>query len=222
MSKPVVCLIDENPLVQVGWEKSLESNASLAYYRDHLELFKDAENKPNLISSFSCIITGKNFSHLQFDIVNSDVCEQLRKKSTGPIFLNWQGYISKDYLEKNFDGKIFHRYGVKWHTLRLRIQKLDKKKIVIKPQVQPSAPTKKITKDQKCFELLKSMADRAEGEHKKKIEFYAFKDPSTGIKLLEAIYTSLLTNKDRSFSCPSRYINSSPVIAAKILHDTLQ
>jgi hypothetical protein len=65
------------------------------------------------------------------------------------------------------------------------------------------------------------MARKATGPHKEKIEYYAYQDQKTGVQLLEAIYNRLLTDKDRPTTCPSKYINSSPVIAQRILHETL-
>lgn len=223
MEKPKVCVIDENPVVKTGWEKSLVSHAHLDFFRDHRDLFLLAEKDKTLIPSYSCIIIGRLYPHMNLDIVNSDVPETLKNSATGPVFLNWQGYVAKEDLEKHFDGKIFHRYGIKWHTLRLRIQKLEKKKnsSVMPPPPVHTFQDNQITKFQKCQDLLKHMANRAEGSHKDKIKFYAEHDNETGIKLLEAIYNRLLVCKERPISCPSHYINSSPIIAARILRETL-
>ena len=78
-----------------------------------------------------------------------------------------------------------------------------------------------ISKPERCSELLKLMARRATGVHKNKIEHYAYQDQKSGLNLLEAIYQRLLTDKDRPMSCPSKYINSSPIIAQRILRETL-
>ncbi len=221
--KPRVCVIDENSLVKVGWERSLGHHADLYFYRDHRGLFEDAETDPLLIPSFHVIIVGRMYPHINLDIVNSDIPESLRKIATGPVFLNWQGYVSKTDLDKNFDGKIFHRYGIKWHTLRLRILRVERKKNAFEPARSPlkSRSTLCVSRSQKCRELLKLMALRAEGQHKKKIEQLAKNDTETGIKLLEAIYNKLLIDKNRPENCPSRYINSSPIIAARILREVL-
>ena len=146
------------------------------------------------------------------------------------ILLNWQGYVTKDEVNSKFDGKLFHRYGVKWQTLRLRIQKFEKNqrmtrklppskefKITEKQRQQVSS----ISRPDKCGEILKSMAKKATGPHREKIEFYAYHDRKTGVKLLEAIYNRLLTDKNRPETCPSWYINSSPVIAQRILKEAL-
>ncbi len=221
--KPRVCVIDENLLVKVGWERSLGHHADLFFYRDHRPLLEDAAKDALLIPSFQCIIIGRVYPHISLDIVNSDIPEKIRKIATGPVFLNWQGYVAKGDLEKNFDGKIFHRYGIKWHTLRLRIQRVERKKNSFE-QIHPPTKLKAnilVSRSQKCRELLKSMASRAEGMHRRKIEFLAKSDPETGIKLLEAIYNKLLVDKNRPSNCPSRYINSSPVIAARILREVL-
>lgn len=230
--KPYVCLLDEDPDVRQGWEQSLASDAQLFYFQDHLELLNEAARQKSLIPSFTCIIVGRYFRHINLDVVTSNVPELLRENGAGPVFLNWQGYVTKEEVNAKFDGKLFHRYGVKWQTLRLRIQKFEKSlksfKTVTEIQSQEnSAPvyypkaTSSISKPDKCIEILKTMAKNAEQGHKDKIEFFASQDPSTGIKLLEAIYDRLLTDKNRPENCPSRYINSSPIIAKRILKEAL-
>lgn len=221
--KPRVCVVDENPLVKVGWERSLGSQVDLYFYQDHFVLFEQAEKDSKLIPSFQCIILGRMFPQVGLDIISCDVPGRIKRLATGPLFLNWQGYVAKNDLNRSFDGKIFHRYGIKWHTLRLRIQKIEKKKRNWKercPPIQVSMPFDS-SRSQKCRELLRAMAFRAEGRHRRRIEYYAKSDPQTGIKLLEAIYNKLLIEKDRPKDCPSRYINSSPVIAARILREVL-
>ncbi|MBP6217680.1 MAG: hypothetical protein KA436_03730 [Oligoflexales bacterium] len=228
--KPKVCVIDENPSVKFGWEKSLSDQAQLDFYQDHRDLVLKAEKDPSLIPSYACIIVGRLYPHIGLDIVQSTVPQLLRQSAKGPVFLNWQGYIVKEELEKKFDGKIFHRYGIKWHTLKLRIQRMDKKKKQSqKPFVLPSsqqnlAPVPKqvrMSKVQRCQSLLKLMASRAEGQHREKIEHYAFHDSKGGVALLEAIYNRLLVDRKGLEGCPSRYINSSPVIAVRILREAL-
>lgn len=221
--KPRVCVVDENSLVKVGWERSLGHHADLFFYRDHHGLFQDAEKDPTLIPSFQVIIVGRIYPHLPLDIVNTDIPERLRKQANGPVFLNWQGYVAKGDLDRNFDGKIFHRYGIKWHTLRLRILRVERKKNCLEPIRTPLKQRAQInvSRAQKCRELLRTMASKAEGQHRRKIENFAKNDTENGIKLLEAIYNKLLVDKNRPENCPSRYINSSPVIAARILREVL-
>ncbi len=221
--KPRVCIVDENLLVKVGWERSLGHHAELFFYRDHRPLLEDAERDETLIPSFQCIILGRMYPHIGLDIVHSDIPEQIRKQAGGPVFLNWQGYVTKNDLDTNFDGKIFHRYGIKWHTLRLRIQRVERRKNTVEHVHLPEKTkvNSYISRSQKCRELLRLMAARAEESHRRKIEYMAKNDPETGIKLLEAIYNKLLVDKNRPSNCPSRYINSSPVIAARILRDVL-
>jgi hypothetical protein len=228
--KPTVCLIDEDDNVRIGWTKTLGSDANLLYFQDHLELLNQAAREPGLIQSLACIIAGRYFHHIKLDIVKSNVPNTLKASGAGALFLNWQGYITKDEVNTKFDGKLFHRYGVKWQTLRLRIQKFDKAQKNTKKPVYDSTqlgflnkgiPDAGVSKPEKCTELLKLMARRASGSHKERIEFYAYQDQRTGMQLLEAIYNRLLTDKNRPTSCPSRYINSSPVIAQRILHEAL-
>ena len=228
--KPSVCVIDEDPFVKEGWLRSLKSDAELHYFSDHLGVFKKAATDRKLISSFSCIVMGRHFNHLDLDIVGSAVPETLKSSGGGPIFLNWQGYISKEDLGRKFDGKLFHRYGVRWQTLRLRIQKFEKRR---RQRSQPigewfsAGESIRLNGDtlesrpERCSALLRSMARNASGLHKEKIAFYADHDTGSGVRLLEAIYNKLVTDKNRPDSCPSRYINSSPVIAKRILREAL-
>lgn len=227
--RPIVCVIDEDSYVHEGWEASLKTDAELQYYKDHLELFKKASSNKGLLASFSCIIIGRHFSHLNLDIVNSPIPDTLKSSSSAPLFLNWQGYITKDELKDKFDGKLFHKYGVRWQTLRLRIQKHEKKNQLSKTSTAEVPSSDKnhkkiapiISKPERCSNLLKTMAKNASGVHKERIEFYANHDQKNGVHLLEAIYNKLVTDKNRPATCPSKYINSSPVIAKRILHETL-
>ena len=229
--KPIVCVIDESDEVRKGWKDSLGQDARLVDFRDHVELVAAAESDPTLVASLHCIIVGRYFKHLGgFDIVTSDALQGLKQSHCGPIFLNWQGYITKEELASSFDGKLFHRYGVKWQTLRLRIQKFEKiqknRTRCLEPLVemevkkgQQEKPTS--SRPERCFEILKLMAANASGSHREKIEYFAQHDRKSGIQLLEAIYNRLVTDKNARPGCPSRYINSSPVIAKRMLRDAL-
>lgn len=228
--KPIVCLIDEDEHVKIGWEKSLSHDATLLYFQDHLELFNQATQDEDLIKSMSCIIIGRYFRHINLDVVNSSVTDTLRSSGAAPIFLNWQGYITKEEVNSKFDGKLFHRYGVKWQTLRLRVQKFEKSQKSDRKSMtnhkysgflENRLRQEGVSKPERCSELLKLMARKAAGAHREKIEHYAYQDQKTGIQLLEAIYNRLLTDRNRPSTCPSRYINSSPVIAQRILHEAL-
>lgn len=230
--KPIVCLIDEDDKVKRGWEQALGVDALLQYYPDHLELFNHSAREKDLIKNFSCVIIGRHFKQLNLDVVSSNVPDNLKSAGAGPIFLNWQGYITKDEVNSKFDGKLFHRYGVKWQTLRLRIQKFEKtqkfptEKMPITEKYarvyeNKCKETATASRPEKCSALLKEMASKADGIHREKIEFYAYRDVVSGRQLLEAIYNRLLTDKNRPETCPSRYINSSPVIAQRILHNAL-
>ncbi len=228
--KPIICLLDENPDVKQGWENTLGQDAQLYYFQDHLSLFNEVAKNKGLISSFTCIVMGRYFRHINLDVVTSNVPDLLREQGAGPIFLNWQGYVTKEEVNVKFDGKLFHRYGVKWQTLRLRVQKFEKSLKPFKPVLELkkeipidffSKPTSCISRPDKVLEILQTMARNAESPHREKIEFLAMKDPTNGIKLLEAIYDRLLTDKNRPENCPSRYINSSPIIAKRILKEAL-
>ncbi len=226
--KPKVCVIDEDDRVKQGWELSLKQDAQLFYYRDHLELLKRSASDSELISSFQCIIVSRYFSHLKLDVVNSAIPETLKAAGAGPIFLNWQGFIKKEDLSHKFDGKLFHKFGVRWQTLRLRILKTGRRPSRPKPLIPNIAKADKgknslpdSSRPERCAALLRSMAINATGDHRSRIEFFALHQPQKGVQLLEAIYNSLVTSKDRPSTCPSRYIHSSPVIAKRILHDTL-
>lgn len=229
--RPSVCIIDEDPSVHKGWKISLAEDADLYSYQNHHELLAAAEKQSELIPSFACIIIGRYFKEISIDSVASDFTDSLKAQGAGPLFLNWQGYVTKEEVNNRFDGKLYHRYGVKWQTLRLRIQKFEKNLRSLKRtssmrefQAAPASARPRpsqVSRPDKCSEILKSMAEKAHGPHRAKIEYYAKQDPKSGMKLLEAIYARLLTDKNRPDSCPSHYINSSPVIAKRILHEAL-
>lgn len=230
--KPLICVIDEDPFVKEGWIRSLKNDAILHFYRDHLELLSRAASEKGLLASYRCLIIGRYYQHINVDIVASGVTEALRASCTGPVFLNWQGYLAKEEWQRKFDGKLFHRYGVRWQTLRLRIQKFSKSREggatrapdwaykAVKSGSKRAAVQQE-TRPQRCYALLRQMALNASGSHREKIEFYLKHDPMTGMALLEAIYARLATDKDRPATCPSRYINSSPVIAKRMLQEVL-
>ena len=186
--KPTVCLIDEDENVKIGWTKTLSPDANLVHFQDHLELFNHAARNEDLVNSFSCIIVGRYFKHLNLDVVSSSITDTLKAAGAGPIFLNWQGYITKEEVNAHFDGKLFHRYGVKWQTLRLRIQKYEKSQKTVKKPFHPNTLTTEktrkqpVSKPERCSELLKTMANKARGPHKDKIEHYAYQDTKTGIQ----------------------------------------
>ena len=78
-----------------------------------------------------------------------------------------------------------------------------------------------VPRPQRCKRLLEAMARQAAGGHREKLQQLAKKDFAQGVEFLEAIYNRLLVSRDRSNSCPSRYINSSPLIAKNILATAL-
>lgn len=219
---PLVCVVDEDSNVELGWRRSLGRKATLVFFDNPYSLIDSAYE--SLISHCSCFILGRIYSKLDLDIVKTSVPTQIRRKASAPIFLNWQGYIDKSELDRLFDGKIFQRYGVKWSTLRQRMQRVGKVQLVEDLDVavvKKRSQTSYLSKDQRCLELLKTMARNAHGSHRERIEHYAANELSTGIQLLEAIYNRLITSRDIPSTCPSIYINSSPVIAARILEEAL-
>lgn len=230
--KPKVCLIDEDPQVKTGWERALSTEAELNYYQDYRTLFEEVKSKPDLISSFDCVIISRFLAQGTLDVFESNVTESLRSHGVGAIFLNWQGYLTKEEISSKFDGRLFNRYGVRWQTLRARIQKIKNKKTPVVDhavkdhQVEKSVETAPqddylLSRPQRCQEVLKDMAKKAVGQHREKLEYLADHDSKSGIELLEAIYNRLLTVKESPQTCPSRYINSSPVVAKNILQKAL-
>lgn len=225
--KPIVCVIDSESNVELGWRRSLGDDADLLYFCSHLDYFEYIAQHQQTSEAISCFVIGRYCREQNFDIINSDIPENIRKTSSAPLFLNWQGYITKDELRSKFDGKLFHRYGVKWQTLRIRLAKAEYNQRDFCPPLQPSPekveekPRIRLSRPERCRELLQIMATRASGDHREKIDYLAKRDRQMGIMLLEKLYNRLLTDKDRPESCPSRYINSSPVIAQRILHDAL-
>lgn len=223
-------MIDEDPAVRIGWRESLDQDAVLLEFANHKELYTAVQKDKSLVAGLQCAIVGRYYKELDFDIVSSDIPLFLKEKGCGPVFLNWQGYITKEELSNGFDGKLFHRYGVKWQTLRLRIQKFEKTQkqkkspadmMVTVPLTRKAEKKKPFSKPERCGEILKIMASNADGSHREKIEYFAKHDTQSGIQLLEAIYNRLITDKNTPPTCPSRYINSSPVIAKRMLHDAL-
>ncbi len=225
--KPRVCLVDEDPQVKLGWQRSLGIEADLVCYSSKDEVYKALKNDIKLFSTFDCAILCRFLDDSKTDLFDSDIPEKMKNAGVGAVFLNWQGYLTKEEINLSFDGRLFNKYGVRWQTLRARVQKTKSRKILTrKPQLEPvvqvsSEPQVVQSKGQRCRELLKAMARNAMATHRARLEFYAEYDEPTGIQLLEAIYNRLLTAKDRSADCPSRYINSSPVVAKNILHKTL-
>jgi hypothetical protein len=223
--KPTVCLIDESGDVAQGWESTLGTQVCLLVFSDPFEFIK----KP--VVNGECLIIGRSFSHLKgFELLKSSALREIRSLVKGPIFLNWQGYIPKEELETLFDGKIFHKYGIKWSTLRMRIQKSLQHltpppqvgKVSLAPLGGGQQRKKNLSsKDERCQDLLKLMASRASYPFKEKMIFFAYENPKMGRELLEAIYNRLLTERNLPENCPSQYINSSPRIAVRILQETL-
>ena len=234
--KPKVCLIDEDPQVQLGWSKALNKEATVECFNDYRELLLARDKDVSLLSSFDCVIVSRYFKKTGIDICESNVIAELRTHGANAIFLNWQGYLTKEEIDAKFDGRLFNRYGVRWQTLRSRIQKIKNKKAPLTGQAKPEevgqiARNTQVkspsvsdvfqSKPQRCQDLLKIMARQAIGRHREKLEYYAVHNSTEGIALLEAIYNKLLTSTDNSTNCPSKYINSSPVVAKNILKKTL-
>ena len=229
-SKPKICLVDADIQVKKCWELSLNTEAELHYYDHPRKIVQEARKGSDFLSSFECLIIGRyvNDPRGTLDILNSDYPEKFRELGLNVLFLNWQGYLTKQEIEAKFDGRLFNRYGVRWQTLRVRIQKVKSKLAQLKKTEEEKVVSPKIEKKQvykskpeRCQELLLTMAKNAQGRHREKLEFYAKHDQSTGEKLLEAIYDKLLVKKEDNQNCPSQFINSSPVVAKNILKTAL-
>ena len=234
--KPQICLIDEDSQVHEGWGNALKHEAVLHSYPCINAFLSEAQGNPELVPSFSCIIVGRFFKKISVDLCESSHIPKVRELGGHPIFLNWQGYLTKDEIEKKFDGRLFSRYGVRWQTLRSRIQKF-KSKTASEEKAQQSkaaveAPKKEDvnkkspqdlfeSKPKRCQDLLLFMAKNAAGRPKEKLEYYARQNPTKGIELLEALYNRLQIGKENPPNCPSQYINTSPVVAKGVLQKTL-
>ncbi|MDD9951417.1 MAG: hypothetical protein OXT67_07610 [Zetaproteobacteria bacterium] len=231
--KPLIAIVDADPMVYEGWEQTLGKDARVLYYPDHLALFKAATQRPQLLGSFACVIIGRYFQDKNIDVCNSSVPESLHTSGAGPIFLNWQGQTERRMHSKKIAGKIMQRFGVKWSTLRSRILKYERTHNVAKlprslkkgnageAQIYEQKYLHEHNITDRCRALLRDMATHANGEHRRRMEHYANHEPSRGVELLEAIYMRLVTDHTPPESCPSRYINTSPVIAKKILETAL-
>ncbi|MDD9952655.1 MAG: hypothetical protein OXT67_13935 [Zetaproteobacteria bacterium] len=81
----------------------------------------------------------------------------------------------------------------------------------------------KLERSHKCKKILLAMAESAHGQHRDLLLNYATLNHDKGRQLLEAIYNRLLLASTKGFSedCPSRYINSSPVVAKNLLREAL-
>ena len=91
---PLVCVVDEDSNVELGWRKSLGRKASLVFFDNPYSLLDSAYEA--LLSNASCFILGRIFGKLDLDIVKTNIPNQVRRKVSAPIFLNWQGYIAKN------------------------------------------------------------------------------------------------------------------------------
>lgn len=224
LDNPRVCIVDEDRRVQETWEKSLGSRVRVHYFSSPGDLLEKDLSQKFFLDSMVCIVMGRLFNDKSLDIVRTEYPARIRRRTSVPVFLNWQGYIDKNDLETNFDGKIYQRYGVKWVTLRHRILRLNRSaRGLMEPVPRGKSSIRLLTpsRDQLCLELLKRMASNSCGDHQARLEHYAYHDLKTGIKLLEAVYNRLMTSKDIPTTCPSRYLNSSPVIAARIIEKAL-
>src|SRR4051812_28794109 len=119
--KPRVCLIDEDAQVRQGWEAALEGETELYIFANHEELFaRDKDELAALLASLDCVIIGRYFRGNSIDVFLSDIPETFRHQGVGAVFLNWQGYLTKEEIAAKFEGRLFNRYGVRWQTLRTR------------------------------------------------------------------------------------------------------
>ena len=229
--KPRVCVVDEDENLRASWHNTLSRDVDFLSFENFFQFFDYLKNNEQCLSDIDVLICGRFFQNDTIDIFESPTLELLREQGVKAVFLNWQGYLTKDEISAKFDGRLFNRYGVRWQTLRSRMQKVKTRKVPLKKatlpaESKPSAhPQRKEalyhSKPQRCQELLKEMSRRAGGRHKEKLRHYAEVDQKNGIALLEALYNRLLIAKEMSSECPSRYINTSPVVAKNILHQAL-
>ena len=235
IKKPKICLVDNELDVRKGWEESLKPQAIVDSFKNHIDLLEKINSKKVDISSYQCIIFGRYYDDFKLDILDINIPHFLRKMSKRPTFLNWQGYVAKSQLEKCFDGKIFYRFGIRWATLRDRIKRVQlsfdpsfsgvqdffytgKKAQVTDLEKKKSGGENKYYR---CKNLLKYMADNASGRHRQSLQFFAEQDLNKGLQFLEIMYRKLNTNLELPEDCPSQYINTSPIIAKRILRETL-
>lgn len=233
-TKPKVCLVDEDPQVHVGWKNALKDEVILVHYRNPDDLWEDCQNDSALLSCFDCVVVNRFYNQPQRDTCSDDITAKLRSCGASVIFLNWQGYLTKEEIDTKFDGRLFNRYGVRWQTLRTRIQKTRNKKVAsghkLRPDWTDSANNEVIKEKAKehylsrpvrVQNLLKTMTQNATGSHREKLQYLLDKDYKAAEQLLEAIYNRLLVSNRVSTTCPSQYINSSPVVAKNILKEVL-
>ena len=231
---PKVCIVDEDPRVQAGWKSILGPKVRSFFFNSPDQLLDFNDRQHFFLDSLACLVISRLFEKKTLDIVCSDIPYKIRLKTNAPLFLNWQGYIGREELEKNFDGKVYQKYGVRWVTLKQRIARIKKSRQpaekgqpgrsegnppLSSPPPSPASPEP--SRESLCLDLLRQMAANASGEHRLRIESYIARDLKTGIMFLEAIYNRLLVSRDIPPTCPSRYLNSSPVIATRALEKAL-
>jgi hypothetical protein len=227
--KPRVCIVDEDESVRASWQSTLSRDVEYLDFGNFTQLLDYARANPQYLAGVDCLICARFFQDNTVDIFEGSILDQLREQGVKAVFLNWQGYLTKDEINTKFDGRLFNRYGVRWQTLRSRMQKVKTRKVPLKKATSAesaavASPKKEAiyqSKPQRCQELLLEMSRRAGGRHRDKLQHYAEIDHKNGIALLEALYNRLLIAKESSSDCPSRYINSSPVVAKNILHQAL-
>ena len=104
----------------------LNTEAELHYFDHPLKLVQEVRKKSEYLSSFECLIIGRyiNDARGTLDILNSDYPDRFRELGLNVLFLNWQGYLTKQEIEAKFDGRLFNRYGVRWQILEFGFKKL--------------------------------------------------------------------------------------------------
>ncbi len=227
--KPRVCVVDEDESVRLSWHNTLNRDVEYLDFENFIQLLDYAKKNPHYLVGIDCLICARFFQENTCDVFEGTHLDFFREAGVKAIFLNWQGYLTKEEINTKFDGRLFNRFGVRWQTLRSRMQKVKSRKIPLKKPLaaasSPMAVPKKAalyqSRPQRCQELLKEMSRRAGGRHREKLKHYAESDQNKGIALLEALYNRLLIAKESASDCPSRYINTSPVVAKNILHQAL-
>jgi hypothetical protein len=241
-----ICLIDEDPKVQLGWEQTLQPHIEVIVFKHPEEALHFFDKYERSQPMFECIVVARFFIN-NLDLLNSDFSEKLSRKALCPILLNWQGYVGVSKLGKKFDGKVFHRFGVKWQTLKVRLQKMDsylrhqESKLFLMNKKIPknflimnsstAAPQKgtlrsfassfQQAKQRKCSELLLLMATHSDQTMRASLVDCVEKDLEKGIQFLESLYNRLITYREHPPNSPSRYLNTSPVVAARMIREAL-
>jgi hypothetical protein len=210
-----ICLIDEHEPRFAAWQRSLGAEVKVWYFRDPGSFLVAAESAAEPLPRFYCLIAARNFARESIDLLYSPLAARLKEQADCPLFLSWPGptaILGKQHL---IDGIISQPFGINLAALHIKIKRLAKKQLSLEGIAATSS------RERRCQQLFRHMAQQAQGSHRRILEKYAAEPGEQGIELLENLYQRLLAQKETPAQCPSRYIHTSPLLALRLLKETL-